>query len=98
MPYAFVQDVPIDESMYREVRAEVGSASPAGLIVHVALERPEGGLRFLNVWESHDAWSAFHNQRLQPAIEKALANRGTERQFQPSPPQTGDVIDVWQGA
>ena len=58
MSYAFTQDVPIDAAVYRRVLDGLGDEPPKGLIVHLAVERPEGGLRYFDVWESEADWAA----------------------------------------
>lgn len=47
MTYAFTQDVPIDAAFYQRIVDGLGDAPPKGLITHIALERPEGGLRYM---------------------------------------------------
>jgi hypothetical protein len=49
--YAFTQDVPIDEQFYRDHRRP-GDAVPNGLRVHLAIAPVEGGLRYIDVWET----------------------------------------------
>ena len=44
MTYAFTQDVPIDAAVYSRVLEGLGDEPPKGLIVHLAVQRPEGGL------------------------------------------------------
>ena len=56
MTYAFTQDVPIDAALYSRVLDGLGDEPPKGLIVHLAVERPEGGLRYFDVWESEADW------------------------------------------
>ncbi|MBM2812243.1 MAG: hypothetical protein HW416_3002 [Chloroflexi bacterium] len=43
---------------------------PAGALARIA-GPIESGWRVVSVWESQDAWDAFHMQRLAPALEKA---------------------------
>ena len=50
MTYAFTQDVPIDAAFYQRIVEGLGDAPPKGLITHIALERPEGGLRYIDLW------------------------------------------------
>ena len=38
--YAFTQDVPIDAEFYRRITDGLGDATPHGLLVHLAIERP----------------------------------------------------------
>ena len=44
MTYAFSQDVPIDAAMYKRITDRLGDDPPPGLIAHLVVERPEGGL------------------------------------------------------
>jgi hypothetical protein len=74
MAWAYVQDneeLPLD--VYDAVAREVGGEEnpPDGLIVHVAGEGPKGGMRFIDVWESKEAYERFQVERLLPAIERA---------------------------
>ena len=43
MTYAFTQDVPIDATFYNRITDGLGDAPPEGLVVHLAIERVEGG-------------------------------------------------------
>jgi len=54
MTYAFTQDVPIDAAFYQRIVEGLGDTPPKGLIAHIALERPEGGLRYIDLWESKE--------------------------------------------
>ncbi|MGY6501417.1 MAG: hypothetical protein ACXIVQ_11075 [Acidimicrobiales bacterium] len=73
MTYAFTQDVPIDAVTYERIVRGLGETPPAGLIVHIATERPEGGLRYTDVWESESAFERFAEQRLHPVVHGILA-------------------------
>lgn len=72
MTYAFTQDVPIDAAFYERMRERLGDEPPKGLIVHLATERPEGGLHYVDVWESEDDWHRFVEERLHPVIHDLL--------------------------
>jgi hypothetical protein len=63
MTYAFTQDVPINAEFYRRIVAGLGEDAPKGLIVHVATERPEGGLRYIDLWETEEDWERFAEDR-----------------------------------
>ena len=67
MPYAFVQDVASTWARYEEVTAAVMDPVPAGLLLHIAGPTEEG-VRVIDVWENEQAWDAFRNERLVPAI------------------------------
>ena len=96
MSYAFTQDVPIDAALYRRVLDGLGDEPPKGLIVHLAIERPEGGLRYFDVWESEADWDRFAEERLHPVVHPILSSRFGD-QFPPEPERAPlPVIHVWQ--
>lgn len=72
MPFAYTQDVPIDATTYARVVEGLGPEVPDGLLVHVAIERPEGGLRYIDVWETKAACDAFVEERLHPVVHALL--------------------------
>jgi len=97
MPYAFIQDVPIDAAFYARIVEALGNEPPPGLIVHLAVERPEGGLRYVDVWESEAHWDRFGEERLHPVVHKMLGeifgeNLPDEPDRVPLP-----VIHTWVG-
>jgi hypothetical protein len=49
---------------------------PEGLIVHTAGQRPDGGFRVFDVWESREAMERFERERLVPAIEDVAQGEG----------------------
>jgi hypothetical protein len=71
--YAFTQDVPIDAAFYKRITDGLGRDAPQGLIVHLAIELPEGGLRYIDVWESQEDSDRFHEERLHPVVHPLLA-------------------------
>ena len=73
VPYAFTQDVPIDSSFYQRIVDGLGEESPKGLISHLAVKRPEGGLRYIDVWESEADWDRFAEERLHPVVHGLLS-------------------------
>ncbi len=96
--YAFTQDVPIDPAFYQRILDGLGDAPPDGLIVHLALERAEGGLRYIDVWESEEAWDRFGEERLHPVVHKLLSEALGGR-IPPEPPRTAlPLIHVWGAA
>jgi hypothetical protein len=72
MAYAFTQDVPIDAAFYARITDELGDEPPPGLIVHLAVEKPGGGLRYYSVWESEEDCDRFGEERLHPVVHKLL--------------------------
>ena len=98
MPYGFIQDVPADESIYREVRTRLGEEPPAGLRSHVVVPREEGGLRYIDVWESAADWERFRDEQAEPAVRDALAARGIPFDRSLVRFQEVDVVDSWVGS
>jgi hypothetical protein len=96
MPYAFTQDVPIDAAFYKRITDGLGDDPPKGLISHIAVERPEGGLRYIDVWESEEDCARFGEERLHPVVHPMLGEVFGD-QLPPEPERTPlSVIHVWQ--
>jgi hypothetical protein len=96
MTYAFIQDVPIDAAFYARIVAGLGDTRPAGLITHLAIERPEGGLRYIDVWETEADCDRFTEERLHPVIHSMLREIFGD-QLPPEPERTPvTVVHVWQ--
>jgi hypothetical protein len=72
MTYAFTQDVPIDAAFHQRIVEGLGDEAPKGLIVHLAVERSEGGLRYIDVWESEEDCDRFAEERLHPVVHPLL--------------------------
>ncbi|HWE70828.1 MAG TPA: hypothetical protein VG205_10715 [Acidimicrobiales bacterium] len=95
MTYAFTQDVPIDAAFYRRIRDGLGDEPSKGFIAHLAVERPEGGLRYIDVWESEEDWDRFAEERLHPVVQGLLREVFGD-QLPPEPDRTPmAVVDVW---
>jgi len=96
MTFAFTQDVPIDAAFYERIRAGLGEEPPVGLVVHLALENPEGGLRYVDIWESEQHWSQFVEERLHPVIH-GLLHEVFGDDLPPEPELTPiSIVHVWQ--
>lgn len=93
MSYAYSQDVPIDESTYRRIIDRLGPAPIDGLIVHLALRRPEGGLRYIDVWESLEACERGFNERIHPAVYATFSDIGFTPNGEPEKHDL-EVIDI----
>lgn len=72
MVYAYTQDVPIDLATYESVIALLGPEPLDGCLVHLCVRRPDGGLRYIDVWESMDKCSTAFDTRIHPAVDAAL--------------------------
>ena len=75
MVYAFTQDVPIDEELYRRIIKEIGPEPIAGSLLHLCVRRPDGGLRYIDVWESEEACALAFDERIHPAVNAAFDGR-----------------------
>lgn len=94
MVYAWTQDVPIDADTYRRITELMGPEPMDGQVMHLAVHNPDGGLRYIDVWESQEQCDRAFDERVHPAVHAVF--RETGRQF-PSvePPRTLlDVIEV----
>jgi hypothetical protein len=63
---------------------------PAGMIVHTAIAEQGGGMRIVDVWESREAFESFRDQRLMPAVESVLSERG----ITPAGPPTYEFSEI----
>jgi hypothetical protein len=70
--HAFVQDVPIDTEVYRRITAALGSEPMDGLLLHLVVRNPEGGLRYIDVWESEEQCARAFDERVHPAVDAAF--------------------------
>jgi hypothetical protein len=96
--YSFIHDAPIDATGHARVIELLGDEPYAGLVVHLALARPEGGLRYVDVWESEAACTAFRQARLGPAVTRMLAERGiVVAEGEHAPTFEFEVVDVRLG-
>ncbi len=96
MTYAFRQDVPIDKAFYRRITDGLGDEPPKGLITHIAIEHPEGGLRYIDVWESEQDCERFVDERLHRVIHPMLSEIFGD-DLPPEPERVPlAVIHIWQ--
>ena len=93
MPYACFYDVPGDEGMYAQVKAQIGEEQPKGLILHLVVKR-EDGLRHFDVWESKQEWERFQQERVAPAVAKMLAAVGVTDPPPRPEAQEMELIDI----
>jgi len=95
MTYAFTQDVPIDAAFYARIVEQLGSEPPDGLIIHLAIERAEGGLRYVDVWESEQQCERWTEDRLHPVVH-GLLHEIFGDSLPPEPERTPlPVIHAW---
>jgi len=96
MPYAFIQDVPANEELYRQIKARLGDEPPKGLVAHLAYER-EGGLRYVDVWDSQADWERFRDEQVEPAVGAVLASVGLPHDHSMVRTEEVALVDAWLG-
>lgn len=69
-----------------EVTREMGvdTDPPAGLLLHAHFEE-DARVRVVDLWDSQEAYEAFQESRLMPAMQKLAASRGMDMTQAPQP-------------
>lgn len=75
MVYAYIQDVPIGEELYRQIVENLGPEPLAGSLLHLCVRRPEGGLQYIDVWTSKEDCARAFDERIHPAVDAAFGER-----------------------
>lgn len=91
MVYAYIQDVPIGEELYRQIIGNIGPEPIPGSLLHLCVRQPDGGLRYIDVWESEQACTRAFAERIHPAVNAAFG--GNRPASQPEVHHL-DVIDA----
>ncbi|MFI9816332.1 hypothetical protein [Saccharothrix variisporea] len=91
MVHAFTQDVPIGPELYQRILDELGPEPLAGCLLHLCVRKPDGGLRYIDVWESEDACDRAFADRIHPAVDRAFG--GTRPGREPEVHRL-EVLDV----
>jgi hypothetical protein len=86
--YAFIQDVPIGPDLYGRIIEQLGPEPLAGSLLHLCVRRADGGLRYIDVWESEQACEQAFDERIHPAVDAAFG--GTRPDGEP----TVEPLDV----
>lgn len=91
MVYAFIQDVPIGEELYRKIMANLGPEPLLGQLLHLCVRQPDGRLRYIEVWESEQACARAFDERIHTAVDAAFG--GSRPQGEPEVHRL-DVLDA----
>jgi hypothetical protein len=86
--YVYTQDVPINIETYWRVIDALGPEPLAGLLLHFCVRRPDGGLRYIEVWDSEAACGRAFDERIHGAVNKAFGG------MRPSGEPTVDHLEV----
>ena len=92
--YAFEQDVPINAAIHARIMDALGAEPPHGLLAHIAIERADGHLSYLDLWDTQADCDAFTEQRLHPVVGAALHEAGIHPEGEP-PRREVTVVDTW---
>ena len=91
MVYAYIQDVPIGEELYRQILDKIGPEPFAGSLLHLCVRQPGGQLRYIDVWESEQACTRAFAERIHPAVDAVF---GGDRPATEPEVHHLDVIDA----
>src|SRR3954449_1661985 len=75
MVYAFSQDVPIDAEFHGRITDALGPEPMDGLLLHLCVRNPDGGLRYIDVWETEEQCARAFDERVHPAFNAAFDGR-----------------------
>ena len=95
--YAWMQDVPIGRPVYDKNVAGLGDDVPEGLMLHVALEREDGTLRYLDLWQDRASCDRFTEERLHPVVGPALQAADIHPDREPPRVEMG-FVGMWGSA
>ena len=96
MTYAFTQDVPIDEAMYRKIMTEIGPEPLEGSLLHLCLRRPDGSLSYVDIWESEQACARAFEERIHPAVDRAFGGSRPGTESTVNRVEVLDVLGSWR--
>ncbi len=74
--YAYTQDVPITDAVYAGIVEKLAAGPLPGLVVHMTVRREDGGLRYIDVWESQAACDAAFEEHIHPAVYSTFKEVG----------------------
>jgi hypothetical protein len=90
--YAFTQDLPISTDVYARIMEGVGTEPAAGCLLH-AVVRLEGGLRYIDIWESREACDLFLEERVHPVLQAAFGAAGATMPPEPARDEI-EIVDL----
>jgi hypothetical protein len=98
MPVLMTMDLPVTRADIEALsdQLNVREDPPGGLIAHIATER-EGTVQVVDLWETQADFERFQNERLTPAMDKFMAERGVRLDGPPPEPHFTDAFDLVRG-
>ena len=98
MPVLMTMEMPVTRADLEALsdQLDVRGTPPAGLIAHVATQQ-DGKLRVLDIWETQADFERFQNDRLNPLMDKFMAESGIQLDGPPPEPTFTDAFDLVRG-
>ena len=83
--YVYTHDVPINFETYEKIIAALGPVPLAGSLLHLCVRRPEGGLRYIEIWDSKASCDRAFDERIHKAVDQAFGGMRPpgEHHFEP---------------
>ena len=94
---ACIQPGPIGKESYAKIKDRLGDEPLAGLVVHVALRRPDGSLTYVDVWDSRESCERAFDERIHPAVYGVFEEIGFTPPDGEPPRDELEVVDLLQG-
>lgn len=88
--YAFEQQVPITEDLYRKIMERIGPEPLEGQVAHLVVRAGDGMLRYIDVWTSKECCERAFEERIHPAVSATFRESG----FQPSGEPLRHALEV----
>lgn len=96
MVVLMTMDVPrITREDAEAVSAAMSDDPPKGLIAHVMTKTPDG-VHVVDIWESPEDFQKFNEERLMPATQQVMTERGISMDPLPQP-TFEDAFDLLRG-
>jgi hypothetical protein len=75
--FSFIHSVPQDEiidhpGVVERIWQELGTEPLAGCLVHLVVQRADGTVQNINVWENEESFADAMRERIQPATERGF--------------------------
>lgn len=93
MTYAWIQDVPIGEDLYRKVVRRLGDEPLQGNHLHLVMRKEDGTLRYVSVWESAEVCDKAFEERIHPAVHETFEGAGFDPGGEP-PRYELELVDL----
>jgi heme-degrading monooxygenase HmoA len=84
MVVLMMMDVPVSREDAEALSAAVGPDPADGLIAHAMTKTPDG-VRVVDIWESQEDFHKFNEERLMPATQQVMTERGISLDPPPQP-------------